>query len=229
MRRLGIVTGMAAEAACFTSVPKERQALLFCAGGNSGRAQAGAADLIRQGATALISCGIAGGLDPALGTGEIVIGDTVLSSAGELRMADERWVSHIETLLSARRGRVMTLDQAAATPAAKRRLHERCGAAVVDMESSGVATAAVGAGLPFLAIRIVADTADMHLPRSALVGLAPDGSTRPAAVMAALLSRPWELPALLTLARATGHALETLRGVAALDLGFPADRLGRHI
>lgn len=225
MTRLGIVTGMVAEADCFRDAPSLSSALVFCAGGSCGRAEAGACELIRRGATALVSFGIAGGLDPELRTGDIVVARSVLSPAGEIFPTHPAWTASVAGRLAASSGSVVTLDQAASTPASKRSLRQRTGASVVDMESSGVAAAAAKANLPFIVIRAVADPADRRLPRSALAGLAPDGNTRPLAVLAALAIRPWELVALVALAGVTSGAMRSLRRVAALDLGFPAEGL----
>jgi hypothetical protein len=57
----------------------------------------------------------------------------------------------------------------------------------------------------------VADGAGEALPRAAAVGLNPDGSPAPGRVLAALLRRPAELPALLSLARASAAAHASLR------------------
>ncbi len=46
----------------------------------------------------------------------------------------------------------------------------------------------------------------------------PDGSTRALPVLKGLVRKPWELRALLRLARDTNRALEALRAFAALDL-----------
>ena len=69
MSPLGIVTGLIAEADCIARrVGEWRQAdrpFLYCAGANGERAREGALRLIEDGAKALISFGMAGGLDPA--------------------------------------------------------------------------------------------------------------------------------------------------------------------
>ena len=86
------------------------------------------------------------------------------------------------------------------------------------MESHQVARAAVAAGVPFMALRVIVDAAGRDLPWSALAGLAPDGTARPLAVLARLLLRPWELPRLLALAGDSRSALAALGRLAA-DLG----------
>ena len=56
----------------------------------------------------------------------------------------------------------------------------------------------------------VADTAEEVLPRAAVVGLTPDGRPAAGRVALALLRQPRELPALLTVAKRSRVALQSL-------------------
>lgn len=226
MTRLGFVTGMASEADCLRRVRLPNTApdhrLTFCAGGSPGRAEAGARTLLRDGAVGLVSFGIAGGLDPDLATGDIVLARAVVAPHGEAYETDIGWIDHLAKLLEpagrVSHGAIATVERAIVTPGAKRQLRQHTGASIVDMESSGVAATAAHAGVPFVAVRVVADTAGQSLPSAALLGLAPDGTTRPFAVLAALMARPWEMVGLCRLAVAHATALRSLSRVAALDL-----------
>ena len=84
------------------------------------------------------------------------------------------------------------------------------------MESASVGAKAAEANRPFIVIRAAADPVERALPQSALVGLAPDGNTRPAATIGQLARRPWELVELLRLGKDSAQALEALRRVALL-------------
>ena len=223
MSRLGIVTGMHSETACLKSAPipiNDKYSLTFCAGGSPGRAYAGAEQLLRNGASALVSFGIAGALDTALMPGRIVLAEGVIDGTGQQFQTDEAWrrrlmessTPHVEFTC----GTIATMEKAAATPSEKATLFGRTGALAVDMESSGVASAAARHNVPFIAIRAIADPASRRLPKSALKGLAPDGTTRPLAVLLELALRPWELSGLMQLGRDTSTALASLRRVAAL-------------
>ena len=97
---------------------------------------------------------------------------------------------------------------------AKAALREVSGAAIVDMETHAVAKAASDAGLPFVVVRAVSDTAAFALPRAAQAGFKPDGRPDVAAVMRALVARPWELPALLRTARDAENAFKSLSRAA---------------
>jgi adenosylhomocysteine nucleosidase len=89
----------------------------------------------------------------------------------------------------------------------------------VDMESQHAAAFAAQRGLPFAALRAVADTAGELLPRAAAVGLTPDGRPAPLKVLMALARNPKELGPLRQIATrsrtaldALGHGVHLLRG-----------------
>ena len=220
MSRLGIVTGMRSETACLESVPIHINNLSVCAGGSPGRAYAGAEYLLRHGADALVSFGIAGALEPALTTGQIILAKNVIDGTGEQYQTDEAWHHTLTEVLAPNVhftcGAIATMEKAVATPSEKAALFARTGALAVDMESSGVAAVATRHNIPFIAIRSIADPASRKLPLAALKGLAPDGTTRPLAVLLELMLRPWELPRLIRLSRDASTALAGLRRVAAL-------------
>lgn len=224
MSRIGFVTGLLSEADCLDTASGTRSEiydLRFAAGGSPGRALAGAHMLVDQGATALVSFGIAGALTPELAPGDIIIGSKVLNGAGAEFSADTDWAKTlVDRLVRAHKGTMMTTEHGVASPREKARLHRQSNAIAVDMESAGVAAAAAERSIPFIAIRAIADSAARSIPQSALVGLAPDGTTRPLAVMGQLALRPWELPALMRLGSDTATAMKSLRRVAALGLGF---------
>jgi adenosylhomocysteine nucleosidase len=162
--------------------------------------------LIGQGATALVSFGLAGGLDPALRPGTIVIPSRVLSE-GETLYADGMladrfggWSGH--TILAG--------SSIAADAPMKRRLFAATGAHAIDIESGAVARVAGAHGLPFVAIRAICDPAERDLPPAALIALSPDGRVGLAGVLRSVLAQPWQIPALL------GLALDAARGRRAL-------------
>ncbi len=93
------------------------------------------------------------------------------------------------------------VDLPLAGAAEKRALHARCGASLVDMESHIVARVAQRHGLPFAAIRVVADPAERQLPHAATVGMRPDGRVDVAAVLRSLARDPRQLPDLIRTAR----------------------------
>ncbi|HUI17477.1 MAG TPA: hypothetical protein VL244_07420 [Alphaproteobacteria bacterium] len=222
--RIGIVVGMAAEAAeaaaPSAALAASLRPLVFVAGRRPGRAQEGARQLLAQGAAALLSFGVAGGLDPTLKPGDAVLASAVTAPDGMAIETDPNWRRRLERQLAgrAREGAIAGADRMIATRAEKAALARTSRALAVDMESHQVARAAAAAGVPFMALRVIVDGAERDLPRAALAGLAPDGTTRPFAVVARLLLRPWELPRLAALAGDSRRALAALGRLAA-DLG----------
>ena len=93
-----------------------------------------------------------------------------------------------------------------ATAAEKAALRRATGADAVDLESA----AAARAGIPFAALRAICDPAARDLPHAALVALDARGRIGALHVLAAVLARPAELPALLRLAGDAARARRAL-------------------
>jgi hypothetical protein len=92
----------------------------------------------------------------------------------------------------------------------KRRLHRDHGALAVDMESHGAARFAASYGLPFAALRAIADPQRRAVPEVAIAGFKPDGSADVLAVLRALSRRPGQLGGLIR------TAFDARAGMAAL-------------
>lgn len=172
--------------------------------------------LIADGADAVASFGIAGGLDPALEAGTLVMPETVLDmgAGGEAFAIDQGWHSVLAATASSVSRKLASVAEPVTTPAHKARLFGETGAVAVDMESAIAARLAAEKGLPFLVARVIADDARLALPAAALAGVDADGMVRPLATAMALLSRPGEIFALLRLARATAEARRRLAAIA---------------
>lgn len=105
---------------------------------------------------------------------------------------------------------VLGVDHVVPTPRAKQALGERTGAELVDMESHHFAAACERLGIRWAIVRGVSDGPDDALPPGVERFVGPDGATRPAAVAAACLRRPWLLPGLLRLRGASARALAAM-------------------
>jgi adenosylhomocysteine nucleosidase len=217
--RPGVVTGFLFEGALIARsaahLPVPQRPLLFAAGADADRAESGARALVEQGAEMLLSFGLAGGLDPILGPGTIIVGEQVVAPDGvKLNVDPELMVK-----LSAALGNeavirpIASACQALTSSADKAALFQATGASAVDMESYGVARAARDLAVPFGILRCVSDPAWRSLPGAALVGIAADGGVRTGAVLGAALRRPWEIWALVRPAFDRRAALQKLRGV----------------
>lgn len=226
MSRLGIVTGLVAEADCIArqagDLAPPARPMLYCAGADRERALSGALRLVEDGANALMSFGMAGGLDPGLAPGALICADAVQAPEKQTLATSRAWRQGLMTLIgevaAVSVGAVVTTARPVASVAAKEALARDTGAVAVDMESHGVAAAAAEAGVPFVVVRAVADPAWRALPPAVLAGIGPDGRPRPLAVMLRLLLRPQDIGDVLRLAGDNRAALASLGGVASVAL-----------
>lgn len=219
-----VVTGLAAEA----RIAAGAGVVTVAGGGDTERLALSVEAALRRGVRAVISFGIAGGLAPGLAPGAVLIARTIHDAAG-LLPADAAWVEQLAALLpDARIDDVAGVDAAVAGADGKAELRRRTGAAAVDMESHLAARVAARHGLPFAAIRVVADPAERTLPPAALVGMRPDGTADLGAVLRSLARDPRQLAGLIRTgldARAALTALATCRPL--LDPVFLPGRMGQ--
>ncbi len=228
MSRIGVLTALATEARALGARTSDTDPLTALRDGTplavSGigfEAAARAAEvLLRAGATGLANIGLAGGLDPELPAGALVL-PLELRSQGQVGMAaDAGWHRRVMQALTSTQpvatGALCSSRTAVVTVEAKRRLFVESGAVAVDMEGWAVAQIAMAAGVPFLAIKVVVDTATDSLPRAVM---AVDGAGRIRALKLAgtLLRYPNEICALIRLAGRYGAARRSLRSLTSVS------------
>ena len=208
--RPGFVVGLTAEARV-----AERFGYPVAVGGGTPEGAADAAyQLVEQGANALVSFGFAGGLDPALAPGSLVIPNLILSE-GQSYATDPSLADRFGGLT----GHCLVAGDATATNVtAKRRLHVTTQAHAIDLESGSVARAALAHGLPFVVVRAISDAADRDLPPAALLAVDERGRIDLMRVLGSLLRQPRQLPALLGLAVNATAARRSLMGLTARRL-----------
>jgi adenosylhomocysteine nucleosidase len=171
-------------------------------GGTPAGAMAAVQRLKGQGATAIISFGLAGGLNPALAPGTLMVPHTIIDGS-------TRWST--DPLLTARlggaTGHITTGAPAIiATAAAKATLFAATHADAVDLES----VAAVHSGLPFAVLRAIADPADRNLPPAALIPLRPSGAIDLPRILLAVIRHPAQIAALIAIGKDAARASTTL-------------------
>ncbi len=216
--RLGVITGLAREADCLQAEVTAGTLRVACAGADPERAARHAEGLVRQGCRALVSFGVAGGLDPCLVPGDLLLADVVLTTDGARLRTDDFWrrrlVERCGAACSVHVAPLLGADDPVLRPAEKADLRRRTGAWSVDMESHRVALVAKAADVPFVVVRAIADTAGRAMP--AWLAQAVDAAGQPQMRIAAMavIRRPWQLPALIRLGRDFDAAIATLRRVA---------------
>lgn len=212
--RIAAITGLAAEARILRRIGL----VAVASGGDAARTTLLVERLIAEGAEGVLSFGIAGGLDPALAPGTLLLPARVKDESGAVFPVDAAWRARVLGLirgLAPGEGDLLGAAEAAASAVAKAGLYRRTGCAAVDLESHIAARAAAEAGCPFLVLRAVADPAARDLPPAAAVGL--DAAGRPALgpVLRAVAAAPGQIPGLLRVARDTRQALAALTQAAA--------------
>jgi adenosylhomocysteine nucleosidase len=214
-----IVTGLAQEARiaagpgmtviCSSSDPQQLRALLTVFDPTTIRG--------------VISFGVAGGLDPTLKSGDVVVATEVL--AGDTRwfaglMLNEELIASVA--LGRRRvvrGGLAGVEQVIAARAGKAALWSETGASAVDMESHIAADYAAKAGLPFAALRVISDPATRALPALAMDAIKPNGNIDLRKVLRGVARNPSSLHALVSTGIDFNRALRSLRGCRGFLLG----------
>jgi adenosylhomocysteine nucleosidase len=207
---IAILCGLESEAAALRGA-LPRGVAIAVAGVRPSQALALARQLLDAGATALLSVGVAGALDPELRPGDLLA--PVAVRYGPLRLAaDAALVAQLADACGARVvDAVAGVDAMAATPADKAALRAATGAALVDMETHCVARACAAAGRPWAALRAVADDAATTLPAWTARLIREDGRVDALASAKGALNHPADLPALLRVGRASARAHAALK------------------
>jgi adenosylhomocysteine nucleosidase len=227
LKATGVVAALAAEARVLGPAQPQGEGLAVLADGNllaiSGMgpeaARCAALRLIDAGATSLVSWGLAGGLDPDLEAGAVCVPREVIAADGSRRATARSWQESLSSSVPSdhRVGNdaLFTAEHALETPADKGAARRATGACAVDMESSAVAQVAEAHGVPFIAVRVIVDTARDSVPQ-AVAGASRAGKLRTGRLILGLLRSPLEIASLVRLARRYRVALRSLRAVAAL-------------
>ena len=178
--------------------------------------------------SAVLSFGIAGGLDPRLKPGDAIVASEVL--AGDRRWATDQILA--ERLLGRLReagakgilAAIAGSDSPVMSAAEKAAVRQETGAAAVDMESHIAAEFAAARSLPFAAVRVVCDPAGRSLPPLVATALRPDGGVNLATILRSLAGNPGQLAALPRLAadaRAAFRALSRCGDLLGVGRGLP--------
>ncbi len=223
MASVGVVTGLEFEADVVRRHARFAGAadrVPVAAGLGRERARRAAEDLLSQGASALLSFGIAGGLAPNIACGTTVVATAIRAENMETIACTPAWTARLAEALQSSspfaRGELAYAPAILITRQDKSATFAATPALAADMESYGVGEAALKAGVPFAAVRVVADTAGEQLPEIALHAMAPDGSLKLMETFSRIARSPGQIAGLIRLGRSTARARRRLDSVAAL-------------
>lgn len=206
-----IVTGLVQEA----RIAAGPGLLVICGGSSPGQLRALLATLDSSTFRAVISFGIAGGLDPALRPGDVVVANEV--AAGEIRWpAASSLQEELITCIALKHGRIVSgglagVEQVVVNRTCKAALRLKTGAAAVDMESHIAAAYAADAELPFAALRVISDPAHRGLPPLVKSAIKLNGDTDLGAVLRNVARNPLTLRSLVPAGIDFNRALRSLR------------------
>jgi adenosylhomocysteine nucleosidase len=180
----------------------------FIGGGTAKGAAAAAHRAIENGAHALVSFGLAGGLNPALECGHIVVPAHVVLHGRQLP-ADEYLCTALGGINSAA---LVAADSVIGSVAGKAERWKDMHADAVDLESGAVAAAARRANIPFGVLRAICDPATRPLPPAAMTSLNKDGGISFGGLALSLLTNPGQISALIALSKDAAQARQALVG-----------------
>jgi hopanoid-associated phosphorylase len=175
----------------------------------------------------IVSFGVAGGLDPSLRPGDVVVATEIAIAAKGKSTA--RWATASmlsETLIEQMdmggrkivQGIIAGAEEVVLNPGDKAALRQATGATAVDMESHISAAYAAAMGLPFAALRVISDPASRALPEIAMNALKPNGDVDTWKVLRGVARKPSVIPQLMRTARDFNQAIATLRRCRSLLL-----------
>lgn len=223
----------AIERACGGLTPS---ALIVQTGVGPARAQSAARRVVAQcasggGPAAIICAGLAGGLVPELGVGQVVAAGGIKDGEGPaMDYSDPRLLEAALQLLrrgagaeQARSVRLVSVSQVVGSPTAKAELGRLHHAQAVDMESAAVAAVAAEHGIPFIAVRAISDAFDDELDSATAALVDEAGDPRFLRAAWYVLRHPARLPGLLRLKRRSDVAALRLAAFLAEFLPRAAD------
>lgn len=180
----------------------------------------------------LVSFGFAGGLDPALPVGALLLPDrldaeTVSANPEAVILPDHRVLEQVRAAaqasgVPAASGLLVTAGRVVGTPEEKQAL-AAAGAQAVDMESYWIAQAAAACGVPFLSVRVISDAAGDRLPPFDRWS-GPGGAAR---ALRYLIARPESVLEMVRLSQHVRMAQRNLR--AFLKAVVPAAMTGQDV
>lgn len=229
-RRVGVVTGLVMEARIVARAANEgghHRPHLKIAGPGAPTAQVTVDRLIAEGAEAILSFGLAGGLDPSIPPGALIVPEGVLlpeSDGLKVLETDRRWRNRLVNLLSSgsevRENPLLCSFEPVLGVADKAKLHQDSEAGAVDMESALIARAAANRSVPFLALRAVSDCAATAIPAAAASAMTQGGRLNIWPIIVALATGQLNLLDLLHVGRQSQLAAGNLS--RAVHAALPA-------
>jgi hypothetical protein len=179
--RIAIIAALELEARIPKALCGNRCPTVYVSGPGRDRAYAMAERAVAEGAEALVSWGLAGGLSEQAPTGTVMLPDAVVDDSGRWPTETvwrERLAAVLDRRFSPLQRPLYSAERVLTTRREKSLAANRSGASAVDMESAAIAEIASVNGVAFVAIRVVADGPLDELPDHVEGLVTADGRTR---------------------------------------------------
>jgi nucleoside phosphorylase len=226
---LGLIFAMPIEARCFSSsfskigeIYSFGQKTLVAVAGMGETSGTVAAALVQKGATALISCGSAVGLNPELKSGALCMPDALVNGNGQIYSCDqilrEQVFNFLANVKICAKGNLFHTPNVLKTSKEKLSLYENFGAIAADMESFFIAREACQLQIPFLALRVILDEANFNMPDELSQCVSDGGEIHLARILLNVCKNPTFLFSLLMLARNFSKVRKILKQISQMKI-----------
>ncbi len=193
--KLAIVVALGAERSALSDVScGDMDCIIIQSGPGAANAARAAEKALRDGATALLSVGIAGALSEELVAGSVLVPRYLIDAETPQHpmQTAETWSGELRALLApdfhVSDGTLLGVAGVIGEPAARRAARQQYQAVACDMESAAMAHVAARAKVQFAAIRVISDQAKDTLPAGVDAWVDSDGNSTILPVLFALLA-----------------------------------------
>ncbi len=177
-----------------------------------------AQNLLDKGCSKLISWGCAAGLADGLLAGDLCLPELLISENRQYFPVHSEWQQQTMSLLAylqpIHSGPFCTNNTIVSWSRDKKAIHQSTGAIALDMESAAIAKIAEQKSIPYLVIRVIADTASMNLPAAITKSLDEKGQINNNKLVLNIITNPRQIPDLIKLGLHFQSAQKKLNSVA---------------
>jgi adenosylhomocysteine nucleosidase len=217
--RIAIIAALELEAGIPRRLCGSQCPTIYVSGPGRERARIVAERAIADGAEAILSWGLAGGLNETAPTGTVLLPEAVIGADGQWP-SDRVWRERLAVALANRfvlnQQPLVSTEHILTTLQDKSTTASESGASAVDMESAAIAQVATEHGVAFVVLRVVADGPRDELPVNVATLVTADGHTRLRGLVGMVTSLH-RLRLLLALARHS-HAARRRLGAVIQEL-----------
>ena len=215
---------MQLEAMCIASMSSiigmDSRPLIKCSGPGPDRVSVACNDLNNDKITGIVSFGIAGGMDPKLRSGSVLLPKAVVTADGAFFQTDDTWRRSVAKNwpVAREQSRQLGVNKLIKSTDEKMQLFQATGAHALDMESHVIAAYAKKRGIPFLILRSIADSAKDTVPEIALAGMNKNGRATALSLLRKLIQHPSSLTQVAKLAYSSNTAMRALKNMPSSSL-----------